>query len=1010
MGKKGRFSFQVGVGTKITIPILLVVAIFSFPAVMAWRGMQDVQQKNASVQEQTRALVVVRQMEAALQDELDASRDLDLTNADLVAAKARDAQHRANRLDVLGQAIDSDPEAGWLADLRSLNDRSAALLASAADPASLADRDELAGQLAGVYESINDVYASFTAHLESRENESVLASNNASEELARNVIFTLFITGTLGLCVGFVLTRHIVNPVSKLARTARDLSRGELHKRVAIGGRDELAELGEAFNNMAASLQTRTEALIKEQSKLTSVHQSIVDGILVFGSNGFIVSANPAAVDILKKSESSLAGSRQTGILELDEAIARGIDSRISIDAEIDNRSLSISLAPILNDAAKSEGLLAVIHDVTNDRYRAKQLQLLYEIVNTIASKSIKESLQESLELCISAMNASSGSIMLLEEGETLVILAHKGLREDVAGHRQHLGEGIAGWVAQQGEPLLLTRDNPDPRFSGMRNLRDAVCLPIRDEQGVIGVLSLNERKTGGGFTLENLDFLAPVAVQMGMALSRARLHEKVVEEKEKTTAIVECMGESLCVRAPDRTILFANSAYKQIFGDECIGKSCYEIYVGRNSICRGCPLDRCIEQGTTVRRTHFVLDKLGNQRQVEMTASPIRDALGNISSIIEISRDVTEMLKIRNQAESRLVTLTTLFEVSNTLSSSLELKHIVENFVKSAQHAMRATTASVMLLEESKRQLVVEAISGETEGWNAEVGNAIDISAKGLGEIASGSGPLCFSSASRKEPWFSLLAPPVSQSVIIGRLTSRGRLLGLISVSSVKRAAFSEPNQMELFMDITNQAAVAVDNAAMFRKLESTFWSIIRSLAEAIDAKDSYTRGHSDRVADYAEALARRLELDDEMLDAVRCAGYLHDTGKIGIPDSILLKPGRLSEEEYSQIMNHPILSHKIIEPVEFPFDVKPLVRHHHERIDGSGYPDGLKGEEIPIGARIIGIADAFEAMTSDRPYRTALSVEEAAEELKRCAGTQFDAELVEEFLRMLFPAALKV
>jgi putative nucleotidyltransferase with HDIG domain len=162
----------------------------------------------------------------------------------------------------------------------------------------------------------------------------------------------------------------------------------------------------------------------------------------------------------------------------------------------------------------------------------------------------------------------------------------------------------------------------------------------------------------------------------------------------------------------------------------------------------------------------------------------------------------------------------------------------------------------------------------------------------------------------------------------------------------------------MELFVDISNQAGVAIDNAEMYKRLEETFWSTIRSLAEAIDAKDSYTRGHSDRVADYAEALARKLELEDEMLSAVRCAGYLHDTGKIGIPDAILLKPGKLTEEEYSEIMSHPVISHKIIEPVDFPYEVKPLVRHHHERIDGSGYPDGLVGDEIPLGARIIGIA----------------------------------------------------
>ncbi|MFA6001173.1 MAG: HD domain-containing phosphohydrolase, partial [Thermoleophilia bacterium] len=266
-----------------------------------------------------------------------------------------------------------------------------------------------------------------------------------------------------------------------------------------------------------------------------------------------------------------------------------------------------------------------------------------------------------------------------------------------------------------------------------------------------------------------------------------------------------------------------------------------------------------------------------------------------------------------------------------------------------------------------------------------------------------SGLGPFCTTNADQVSPETVPLAPPGSQSILVGRLSSRGRLMGLIVVSSLKRGAFSETGSMELFVDITNQVAVAIDNAEMYKRLETTFWSTIRSLAEAIDAKDSYTRGHSDRVADYAEALARRLDLEEEMLNAVRCAGYLHDTGKIGIPDAILLKPGKLTDDEYRQIKTHPILSHKIIEPVDFPYDVKPLVRHHHERIDGSGYPDGLVGDKIPLGARIIGVADAYEAMTSDRPYRKALSRATAMEELKRCAGTQFDVELVDTFIEVL-------
>jgi len=1063
MGEKRRLSVPAGIGTKIIMPILLVVSMFSIPAALAWRGMNQVQAMNEDMQAHAGELGLVQQLDASMHDSIGDAHPYDLSDPAVVAAQLQAAAIRSSKIANLQRSITDGAPGSWLGELDSLNQQTLTLLgnsqmaaAGSVDPAALES----------LYQAMNNIYSKLGASLERSSAEASITSNDATQDSAHNVIFTMVATGVIGISLAALLTRRIVRPVSDLATAAQGLSGGDFTQRVQIGGNDELTKLGHAFNNMASSLQIRAESLNKEQSKLRSVHQSITDGIVVFGGGGFIVSANPAAEAILGRTEADLAGSRTTGIPGLDQLLEheeltdpdqmvrcwdyyncthdsctahKSEDYRcwlqcgeycreehlgcsslksdvcercpvyranacVSLDAEIEGRIFSIEAAPILNDFGETEGRLAVMHDITNERDRIRQFRLLYEIVDSIASgEDLQNSLQASLEVCIETMNARSGSIMLLDEDDSLVILAQKGLSSDAFDRQQHIGEGIAGWVAAHGEPLLLTDRDPDPRFPGTRNIRDAVCLPIRDENGVIGIMSLNERESQGGFTRENLEFLGPVAVQIGTAISRARLHHSVLEEKEKTSAIVESMGESLCVRGSDRTILFANPAHKQIFGEDCVGQTCYNVYVGRDNVCRGCPLDRCFETGDTIRRSHFVLDRLGNRRQLETTASPIRDIDGNIISCIEISRDVTEMLRIRDQAESRLNTLTTLFEVSNTLSSSLELKNILENFAGSALQAMRASSVSVMLFEHKKRQLVVEAVAGETKGWAITRGDIVDLTPYGLNGLISGSGPFCASTTAQMSPAAMSLAPPHSESVLVGRLSSRGKLLGLIAISSIKRSAFSEPGQMELFMDITNQAAVAIDNAEMYRKLEATFWSTIRSLAEAIDAKDAYTRGHSDRVADYAEALARRLELEEDLLNAVRCAGYLHDTGKIGIPDAILNKPGRLTEDEYSQIMRHPILSHKIIEPVEFPFEVKPLVRHHHERIDGSGYPDGLKGDAIPLGARIIGIADAFEAMTSDRPYRKALTVAAAADELQRCSGTQFDAFLVDEFIGYL-------
>jgi len=1051
---------------KIILPSLLVIGMFSFPVIIAWHGMQKVQGQNQAAREFSQSLIDIHQMQAQLPEETMALKNL---AAQPDTAQAIDFSQsgvdRAGKLESLTESLDSDSEGVWLAELKSLNNKALALpnsitAGAAGGPAVITELQQLHG-------SMRTLFSNLAESLEARMNDASLNSSSGAQEVVRTIIFMMAFTGVMGLGLAAVLTRRISRPVKDLVGAAHQLSEGKLDKTVEVSGKDELAQLGHAFNHMAVSLKNRTNALFNEQSKLRSVHQSITDGILVFGNNGFVVSANPAAEALLEKTEASLAGSRSTGIRELDEIMARPeliptenmvacwdhnscaheecpsyasedrrcwlqcgtcchdeiqgsfiqkrdacercpvyrINGCVDVDAEFNGRSYSISAAPILNDEGDPEGRLAILHDMTDERHRSRQLGLLNDIANTIVmTEEADDSLKHSLNLCMEATKATSGSIMLLNEDEELIMVAHQGLPDKlVEGFHQKVGEGIAGWVAQTGEALLLTENDPDPRFSRVKKIKDAVCIPIRDENAIVGVLSLNERQAGGGFSRESLDFLGPVALQMGMALTRTRLYEKISREKEKSSAIVESMGESLCVRAPDRTILFANSAHKAIFGEDCEGKHCYEVYVGRDSVCRSCPLDRCFETGDTVRRSHFVMDQLGIRRQLETTASPLQDADGNITSCIEISRDVTEMLRIRNQAESRLHTLTRLFEVSNILSSSLELSHIVDNFTRSALEAMHASSVTLMLFAGETRELKISSIAGDYSGWSVAQGDVLDISNHDLNRLMSGEGPFCTTGRDQLTPVSRSLAPPGSQSILVGRLTSRGKLLGLISAASKRRGAFSEPGQLEFFVDITNQAAVAIDNAEMYTRLEETFWCTIRSLAEAIDAKDSYTRGHSDRVADYAEALARKLGLDEEMLHAVRCAGYLHDTGKIGIPDAILLKPGKLSKSEYTTIMNHPILSHKIIEPVDFPYEVKPLVRHHHERIDGSGYPDGLSGEEIPLGARIIGIADAYEAMTSDRPYRKALSRMAALDELQRCAGTQFDAELVEAFLEVV-------
>ena len=188
-------------------------------------------------------------------------------------------------------------------------------------------------------------------------------------------------------------------------------------------------------------------------------------------------------------------------------------------------------------------------------------------------------------------------------------------------------------------------------------------------------------------------------------------------------------------------------------------------------------------------------------------------------------------------------------------------------------------------------------------------------------------------------------------------------------------------------------------------QELSTAYIQTIRALAEAIDAKDHYTRGHSERVAVYASRMARRMNMRKELVERVYFSGLLHDVGKIGIPDAIITKPSRLSKEEYLEMQKHPEIGAKILEPVQFLKHIIPCVRHHHEWFDGSssGYPMRLAGDQIPQPSRIIVVADTVEAMTSDRPYRKALPLEVVVRELHKYSGTQFDPKCVEAFLSLL-------
>jgi len=277
-------------------------------------------------------------------------------------------------------------------------------------------------------------------------------------------------------------------------------------------------------------------------------------------------------------------------------------------------------------------------------------------------------------------------------------------------------------------------------------------------------------------------------------------------------------------------------------------------------------------------------------------------------------------------------------------------------------------------------------------------------------------------------EKFMSMLEPPFMESMGQARTskecirTNDGTILPLINDSmktlGIVYLELKNPfNEIELLKIFATQVATSINNihlhslvsikndelARTYNELQRRYMDAIQVLRLAVDAKDVYTRGHSDRVAYYAVKLGKSFNLKEEDLEKLKAAGIFHDIGKIGIADDILFKTDKLNDEEYAEIKKHPIKGANILSAVSMFKDIVPLVRCHHERIDGRGYPYGMKGDEIPFLARIISVADAFDAMTSDRQYRSKLNIEEAKKQLTLNSGTQFDSDVVNNFITLL-------
>jgi putative nucleotidyltransferase with HDIG domain len=364
---------------------------------------------------------------------------------------------------------------------------------------------------------------------------------------------------------------------------------------------------------------------------------------------------------------------------------------------------------------------------------------------------------------------------------------------------------------------------------------------------------------------------------------------------------------------------------------------------------------------------------------------------------LLELRRELSRKVKQKTKA------LSFLYRIERDISSKLKLDEVLKLAVERISSILNVEICSILLKDQKTGKLTIECAKGLekkiVKGTELEVGDKIS------GWVVKHNKPILVTDI-EKDIRFTKRSEEkyYNKSLMSVPLAIKDNVIGVLNVNNKKSRRLFNQEDFRLLKEIAAQLAIVIENTRLYKSLADLYMLTITTLAATIDARDPYTRRHSEMVAKYAVAIAEAMNLPPERVELIRQASHLHDIGKIAVHDFILLKTDKLTDEEWNEVKQHSVKGAEILKPlVVFLDGVIDMVKQHHERYDGRGYPGNYKNGEIDIGARIMAVADAFDAMLSERPYRKAYSRERAIEELRKNSGTQFDPEIVETFLEVL-------
>ena len=692
---------------------------------------------------------------------------------------------------------------------------------------------------------------------------------------------------------------------------------------------------------------------------------------------------------------------------------------------------------------------LASAHAVALSRKESARYSLMNELVKEASGKSMKEVLDLVLDKGKQVIRYDAGRVALFVPEGTYSILGEAGASFPIAGPMARVRDG---------ETVLRSLVTVDEGlFSGLQpgsegGTVNEALTPIRGKEGVFGAICLGRNGTAG-FTQRDVAALDELGSMAGVAVENSRILQGVTTQASKLDTALDALGE----------VSQALTTVTQ--GSKVLEQKTLETAV-RVTMASAGLLTRTSADGSQATIMSLGLPSTVDNLVVQNGQGIIGAVMlsGRATALADLSQSPElqtppDLVQFGLQAaictpmleDGRLWGTLSVFDVKKrewtpndrrvlaTLGNqgvvAVRNAELYDNNQRSIwelrnlQEALQAATSTLDL-----NQVLQQVLAGAAKASSAQIGclaleEAGTLILKGgfgtdshtAEKLALGvGGDICRDAMASGKPFMEAMqqddaneSPLNPRAVLCVPITLRGKPTGILFLANYQVGHAFTPDHRNLVTEIAAQAAVAIDNARLFKDREAVILSALEALANAVDARDPYTAGHSQRVTQYALMIARQMKYSPEDQAAwvrIERGGRLHDIGKIGTPDAILQKAGKLTDAEFAKMKEHPVAGFNILSGLKMLTDELVIVRSHHERYDGKGYPDRKKGDELPMFAWIVSAADAIDAMTSDRPYRKASPLEVAVEQVRSGAGTHFHPDVAEAVLDAAHNGSLKV